>query len=276
MVVGLLTLNPNQRLTSADALSSEIFDDIRGYIENKYPAPEIYEPDCDEIFLLHEEFISFQPTTDINANMRQILLSWLLDVAEEYERSIRTYYLCVHLVDKYISLTPHVSRNDFQAVGICALSLASDFVDSNYVSLEAYADITDNTSTAEFLRQLKESMWKTLDFNLMVSTPWDFAVFYANNIELDEQLQDLYFDILFRITISPQRSGITVNISPIALARPHDLALACLINVFWERDRNINEKEDESRDIEYCFILRENHYELAEMIKHIWPYVEKL
>ena len=46
--------------------------------------------------------------------------------------------------------------------------------------------------------QLKEEMWKTLDFNLMVSIPWDFAVFYANNIELDKQLQDLYFDILFR------------------------------------------------------------------------------
>lgn len=81
-----------------------------------------------------------------------------------------------------------------------------------------------------------------INFKLMVSTPSDFAVFYANNVQLDKKLQYLYFDILLKITLSPERSGLTAKISPIAYALPHDLALACLINVFWERDRNITEK----------------------------------
>ena len=86
-------------------------------------------------------------------------------------------------------------------------------------------------------------MWKKLGFNLMVSIPWDFAVFYANNVKLSKLLQDLYFDILFKITISTERSGLTRIISPIATALPHDLALACLINVFWDKDRGVREKE---------------------------------
>ena len=61
--------------------------------------------------------------------MRQILLSWLLDVNNEFKQSIRTYYLSVHFIDKYISLTPDLQRKDLQAVGVCAMSLACDFVD---------------------------------------------------------------------------------------------------------------------------------------------------
>ena len=271
LVSGLLTLNPDDRLTAKEALEMEIFDDVRGYVDNKYPAQEIYEPHCEEIFVLREELIEFQPATDINARMRQILLSWLFDVNNKFKQSIRTYYLCIHFIDKYISLTPNLSRKILQAVGVCAMSLASDYVEQFATPINDYKYMTANAFTNDFLIKLKEEMWKTLDFNLMVSIPWDFAVFYANNIQLDKKSQDLYFDILFKITISPERSGITPEISPIALAAPHDLALACLINVFLAQ--NMSEKENE---IEHCFVLRDFHYDLAEIIKQVWPNVKKL
>ena len=52
LVSGLLTVNPDRRLTAKEALVMEICDDVRPDIENTYPAPEIYEPHCEEIFLL--------------------------------------------------------------------------------------------------------------------------------------------------------------------------------------------------------------------------------
>ena len=42
LVSGLLTLNPDNRLTAREALNMDIFDDVRDYIENKYPAPQKY------------------------------------------------------------------------------------------------------------------------------------------------------------------------------------------------------------------------------------------
>ena len=276
LVSGLLTLNPDHRLTAREALSMTIFDDIRPYLEYKYPAPPISKQHCVEMLLLREELISFQPMLDITARMRQILLSWLIDVNNRFKQSIRTYYLCVHFIDKYISMTPNLSRKILQAVGVCAMSLASDFMDNDVTNISEYESVCAHAFTEEFLLELKEIMWFKLNFNLMVSLPWDFAVFYANSLQLSKTFQDLYFDILFKITLSTERSGLTPIVSPIASAPAHDLALACLINVFWEHDVGVGKDKDDIREVEHCFVLLEVHYELAAMIKKVWPNVKKL
>lgn len=97
---------------------------------------------------------------DINGKTRQILLDWLILAGGQLKHSIRTYYLCVHFVDKYMSLTPDLSRQHLQAVGLCAMSLASDFVDHVPTTIDEYYEVCGETYTVEFLVQLKELIWK--------------------------------------------------------------------------------------------------------------------
>ena len=46
---------------------------------------------------------------DVNANMRGVLVDWLVEVAEEYKLVSDTLYFCVAYIDRFLSLI-HNSR----------------------------------------------------------------------------------------------------------------------------------------------------------------------
>lgn len=61
---------------------------------------------------------------DINANMRGILVDWLVEVAEEYKLHTETLFLSVNYIDRYLSRND-VVRGKLQLVGITAMLCAS-------------------------------------------------------------------------------------------------------------------------------------------------------
>eukprot|EP01052_Picozoa_sp_SAG31_P014463 SAG31_NODE_900_length_11140_cov_3.806086_3_plen_67_part_00 len=61
---------------------------------------------------------------DINANMRGILVDWLVEVAEEYKLHTETLFLSVNYIDRYLSRN-NVERGKLQLVGITAMLIAS-------------------------------------------------------------------------------------------------------------------------------------------------------
>lgn len=62
--------------------------------------------------------------TDISANMRGILVDWLVEVAEEYKLVSDTLYLSISYVDRFLSLN-EIGRQKLQLVGISAMLIAS-------------------------------------------------------------------------------------------------------------------------------------------------------
>lgn len=61
---------------------------------------------------------------DISANMRGILVDWLVEVAEEYKLVSDTLYLSISYVDRYLSLNA-ISRQKLQLLGVSAMLIAS-------------------------------------------------------------------------------------------------------------------------------------------------------
>lgn len=62
--------------------------------------------------------------TDISENMREILVDWLVEVAEEYRLVSDTLYLAVAYVDRFLSFRA-LSRNKLQLLGVCCMLIAS-------------------------------------------------------------------------------------------------------------------------------------------------------
>ena len=63
---------------------------------------------------------------DITAQMRAILVDWMVEVAQEYKLVSETLYLSVSYVDRYLSAIP-VQRNQLQLVGVTCMLLASKY-----------------------------------------------------------------------------------------------------------------------------------------------------
>lgn len=61
---------------------------------------------------------------DANANMRAVLVDWLVEVAEEYKLLPDTLHLSVSYIDKYLSINV-VNKQKLQLLGIASMFIAS-------------------------------------------------------------------------------------------------------------------------------------------------------
>ena len=58
--------------------------------------------------------------------MRQILIDWLVEVAEEYDIALETLLLAKNYIDRYLSVRP-LRKGRLQLLGITALLVASKY-----------------------------------------------------------------------------------------------------------------------------------------------------
>lgn len=262
IVNDFLTFNPNKRLTSLAALSNEFFDDIRTYVEKKYPDVTIFKPQCEEILLLRTDPIMKKLANKINYKMRTIVLGWLREVFVKWALSVKTYYMALHYVDKYVSLNPDLDVKLYQALGICALSLAIDMNDVEVIDLSDLTYITTNAYSYDELREFKYDMWKSFQYNLLVSIPYDFGEVYINSIGKNKDIYKTYMDILLKVNLSQEITNMN-NI--ICKSSAENLALSCILAAY------MLNKQDEPVG---CFMVKNYHRILAEEILKIIPNVK--
>lgn len=61
---------------------------------------------------------------DVSANMRGVLVDWLVEVAEEYKLISDTLYLTISYIDRFLSLNV-LNRQKLQLLGVSSMLIAS-------------------------------------------------------------------------------------------------------------------------------------------------------
>ena len=61
---------------------------------------------------------------DINANMRGILVDWMVDVVDEFKLLADTLYLAVSYIDRFLTASV-ISRSKLQLLGVASLFVAA-------------------------------------------------------------------------------------------------------------------------------------------------------
>lgn len=61
---------------------------------------------------------------DVTANVRGVLIDWLVEVAEEYKLLSDTLYLTVSYIDRFLS-TNAIERRRLQLLGVSSMLIAS-------------------------------------------------------------------------------------------------------------------------------------------------------
>ncbi|KAG7037777.1 Cyclin-A3-4, partial [Cucurbita argyrosperma subsp. argyrosperma] len=102
---------------------------------------------------------------DISANMRGILVDWLVEVAKEYKLVSDTLYLSISYVDRYLSLNA-ISRQKLQLLGVSAMLIASKYEEISPPHVEEFVYITDNTYNREEVVEMEADILKSLEFEL--------------------------------------------------------------------------------------------------------------
>ncbi|XP_021815354.1 cyclin-A2-1-like [Prunus avium] len=107
---------------------------------------------------------------DANANMRAVLVDWLVEVVEEYKLLPDTLHLSVSYIDKYLSI--NVDNNQkHQLLGVASMFIASKYEEITPPNVDELCDITENGTKN-----------KTLGLSKISQTP---------NISMDPELKSI-------------------------------------------------------------------------------------
>ncbi|KAJ0009774.1 hypothetical protein Pint_33743 [Pistacia integerrima] len=133
--------------------------------------------------------------TDISLNMREILVDWLVEVAEEYKLVSDTLYVAVAYVDRFLSFQA-LTRNKLQLLGVCCMLIASKYEEIIPPRVEDFCYVTDNTYTKEEVVEMEEGVLKFLNFEVSTPTIKNFLRVFTGVTQQNCKKPDLQFEFL--------------------------------------------------------------------------------
>ncbi|XP_072956235.1 cyclin-A3-1-like isoform X1 [Typha angustifolia] len=103
--------------------------------------------------------------SDVTANMRGILVDWLVEVAEEYKLVSDTLYLTVSYIDRFLSFNS-LNRQKLQLLGVSSMLIASKYEEISPPHVEDFCYITDNTYTKQEVVKMESDLLNFLKFEM--------------------------------------------------------------------------------------------------------------
>ena len=101
--------------------------------------------------------------------MRQQLVYLLIDVHHQFDLSNETFYLCIDLLDRYLSVSS-ISSNKLKLAGYCALWIACKYQDIGAPQIDDFVSICDNAFNSDELKKFESIMVSKLDFKVHYTT----------------------------------------------------------------------------------------------------------
>jgi len=111
--------------------------------------------------------------TEVNQQMRGILVDWLIEVADEYNLKGQTLFLAVNFVDRVLE-NLKIPRTALQLIGVSCMLIACKFEEIYAPLVEDFVYITDNTYAREEILRTELVVLDTLSFDLTVVTVKNF------------------------------------------------------------------------------------------------------
>jgi hypothetical protein len=180
-------LSPKLSLPTLQELTSPGIDRQR---KNDPQECTEYIKDIFEYFKVHEtkyrvksSYMEMQ--NDINFTMRGVLIDWMIDVTLKFELSNETLYLCVNLLDRFLSMKG-VSRSKLQLVGITCLWIASKYEEIYCPEVVDFVEICASAYSKDEMFRMERLILTTLNFNLTIASPVTFLTRYAKVTNMDE------------------------------------------------------------------------------------------
>ncbi|KAL3812337.1 hypothetical protein ACJIZ3_013605 [Penstemon smallii] len=102
---------------------------------------------------------------DVTANMRGILIDWLVEVAEEYKLLSDSLYLTVSYIDRYLSANV-INRQKLQLLGVSSMLIASKYEEISPPHVSDFCYITDNTYSKQDVVKMEADVLKSLRFEM--------------------------------------------------------------------------------------------------------------
>ncbi|KAB0398154.1 hypothetical protein E2I00_005832 [Balaenoptera physalus] len=112
--------------------------------------------------------------SELEPQMRSILLDWLLEVCEVYTLHRETFYLAQDFFDRFMLTQKDINKNMLQLIGITSLFIASKLEEIYAPKLQEFAYVTDGACSEEDILRMELIILKLLDLCILAIDSLEF------------------------------------------------------------------------------------------------------
>ncbi|KAJ3154519.1 G2/mitotic-specific cyclin [Geranomyces michiganensis] len=106
-------------------------------------------------------------------SMREILIDWIIDLANHFRLLPETLYMCVNIIDRFLTDRP-CSMNKLQLVGLASLFIAAKYEEVNAPPISSIVYFGDGGYVAEDIMKAERYILQILKFELHYPSPMSF------------------------------------------------------------------------------------------------------
>jgi len=143
----------------------------------------------DPAYKLDPFYMDYHP--DLNPKIRRIIIEWLIESHYKYRMNPEVLYLCVNIIDRFLSNIKDFERDEIQLLGVTSLLIASKFEEIYPPSLQRLIYLSEDAVSLEEVLALEGKILKILDFKLIGPSANRFFNRFAEICDLDEKMKVL-------------------------------------------------------------------------------------
>lgn len=161
---------------------------------------------------LHQEELIIRPKpdymekiqTEINQKMRAMLVNWLVEVHFKFKLFQGTLFLCIDILDRYLS-NKSIEKNKFQLLGVACLLIACKYEEIFSPEIRDFVCILDKSYEKEDIIKMEREVMKILKFDVTVPSPLKFLdiLLIKYNIKNEKEINFSYY--LLELTLLDYR-----------------------------------------------------------------------
>ncbi len=137
--------------------SKDIFDNLLQFQKTNTPK--------------HGYMVSMQ--TKINEKMRAILIDWLIEVHFKFKLLPETLFLCVNLIDRYLSVVK-IEDTELQLLGTAAMVIAAKYEEIYAPEIRDFIYITDRQYNKDSILKMESKILAALQFDILSASSFIF------------------------------------------------------------------------------------------------------
>ena len=127
--------------------------------------------------LYSNNIFKYQDSSEINEKHRAVVIEWLSYIIHYFSQSNETLFMCINIMDRYIS-KKKITLNNYQLVAISSYLIASKYEDTNSPSVDDLIYISKNKYTHNNIIEMEIDILSTLNFDIFSVSSYQFFSFF--------------------------------------------------------------------------------------------------
>ena len=119
----------------------------------------------------------YQDYSEINERHRAVVIEWLSYIVCYFSQSNETLFMCINIMDRYIS-KKKISLSNYQLVAISSYLIASKYEDTNSPLISDLIYISKNVYSQNDIISMEKDILNTLNFDIFFVSSYQFFSFF--------------------------------------------------------------------------------------------------